>query len=50
MGVPVGASFAGLTVKLKVELEGEEESSLPSSTLTLKEAEVVSEPLCWKET
>ena len=37
-------------MKLKVELEGVEESSLPSSTLTWKEADVVSEPSCSKET
>ena len=48
--VMLGGSFAGVTVKLKVELEGEEESSLPSSTLTWKEAEVVSVPSCWKAT
>ena len=50
--VMLGGSFAGVrrTVKLKVELEGVEESSLPSSTLTRKEADVVSEPSCSKET
>ena len=46
----LAGSFAGVTVKLKVELEGVEESSLPSSTLTWKEADVVSEPSCSKET
>ena len=43
-------SSTGVMEKLKVELEGVEESSLPSSTLTWKEADVVSDPSCWKET
>ena len=45
-----GAVLPSVTVKLKVELEGVEVASFPSSTLMEKEAELVCELLCWKET